>query len=111
MRRRTPKDRYNYNRRRQLNNLDKFIEHEIEWAELLVKWYASKKIDIPDDEYRGCAFFINKEYRNKPGSLTLLYKVCNQCYRELPEVTKENAFDVLRYRFRLYAKALEKWGK
>ncbi len=29
---------------------------------------------MPDDEYRAAAFFINKEYLNKPGSLTLLYQ-------------------------------------
>jgi len=65
---------------------------------------------MPDDEYRACAFFQNTEYLNKPGSLTLLYGMYRQCQEELPEVTKENAFDLLRFRYRMYAKTLEKGG-
>jgi hypothetical protein len=56
--------------------------------------------------YRAAAFFLNKEYLNKPGSLTLLYSVYHALRETLPQVTKENAFDLLTYRFRVYAAAL-----
>jgi hypothetical protein len=65
---------------------------------------------MPVDEYRGCSFFLNKEFQKKPKSLTLLYELFLQCFDELPEITRENAFDILRFRFRMYAQALEKGG-
>jgi hypothetical protein len=110
MRRRTVEERYPDNVRRQRRELQDFAEHEIEWAGLLIKLYKCKKIEMPDGEYRACAFFLNKEYLRKPGSLTLLYEMYNRCYRELPEVTKENAFDFLRFRYHIYAVTLEKGG-
>ena len=110
MRRRTPQDRYNDNVRKQRKTLEEFATHEIECAEHLLTWYRIKKKDIPDDEYRAVAFFTNKEYLKKPGALTLLYSMYLRCWRELPEVTKEQAFDLLRFRFRLYAQTLEKGG-
>ena len=73
-------------------------------------WYRLKKEEMPDDEYRACAFFQNKEYLRKPGSLTLLYEMYLCFSRELPQVTKENAFDILRFQFKMYAKTLEKGG-
>ena len=110
MRRRTPEERYKYNVRKQEKTLEDFSEHEFEWADHLIKWYSWKKEEMPDDEYRACAFFLNREYRNKPGSLTLLYQMYLRCGRELPDVTKENAFDILRFRFKMYTKVLEKGG-
>jgi hypothetical protein len=110
MKRRTPEDRYRYNIRKQQRELEEFAEHEIEWANDLMLWYRCKKQEMPDDEYRACAFFQNKEFLKKPGSLTLLYELYLRCYRELPEITKENAFDILRFRYRIYAKTLEKGG-
>jgi hypothetical protein len=106
MRRRTLEERYNDNIRKQKNILEKFAVHEAEWAEDLMLWYRLMKKDIPDDEYRACAFFMNKEFLRKPGSLTLLYGVFLRCIRELPEPTKELAFDLLGYRFKLYSKTL-----
>ncbi len=110
MKRLTPEERYKYNVRKQQKKLDDFIDHEIEWAEHLIKWYSWKKEDMPDDEYLACAFFINKDYLRKPGSLTLLYQMYLRCGRELPDVTKENAFDILRFRFKMYTKVLETGG-
>jgi hypothetical protein len=110
MRRRTVEERYQDNVRRQRRALQDFAEHEIEWAGLLIKWYECKKLDMPDDEYRACAFFLNKEYLRKPGSLTLLYEMYNRCWRELPEYTKENGFDLLCFRYHIYAVTLEKGG-
>ena len=73
-------------------------------------WYRVKKEDIPDDQYRACAFFKNREYLKKPGSLTLLYEVYVRCGKELPRATKETAFDLLCFRYRMYAAALKTGG-
>jgi hypothetical protein len=110
MRRRTPEERYTYNIRKQKKTLEEFAEQEIEWAEHLILWYRINKQDMPDDEYRACVFFMNKEFLRKPGSLTLLYEMFLRCIRELPEVTKEIAFDILAFRFRMYAEVLKKGG-
>jgi hypothetical protein len=98
MRRRTPEDRYKYNVRKQQKTLEDFAAYEIEWSDDLLLWYRLKKEKIPDDEYRACAFFLNKEYLKKPGSLSLLYQMYLRCNNELPEVTKENAFDILKFK-------------
>jgi len=131
-RRLTPEERYRFTIRKQEKMLEEYAAYEIEWAGQLVTlkcpipdvsnavrddnagdlihWYKLNDLDIPDDVYRACAFFINKEFRRKAGSLTLLYEMSMRCYRELPKVTKENAFDVLSYRFKMYAKTLETGG-
>ena len=110
MKRLTPEERYNYFIRKQKQTLEEFTEHEIEWAEHLIYWYKLNGKDMPDDEYRACAFFINKEFSRKPGSLTLLYEMYNRCLNELPEVTKEIAFDLLRFRYKSYASVLKTGG-
>jgi hypothetical protein len=33
-----------------------------------------------------------------------------KCHNELPEVTRENAFDILCFTYRMYAKVLETGG-
>jgi hypothetical protein len=99
MRRRDPETRYKENIRKQQKTLEEFAEHEFEWAGDLMYWYRLKKQEIPDDEYRAAAFFINNEYLHKPGSLTLLYEVFLRCINELPEPAKETAFDMLAYRY------------
>jgi hypothetical protein len=110
VRRFTPEERYQYSLRKQQKTLDDFAEHEIEWAEDLIEWYRLRKEEMPNDEYRACAFFINKEFQRKPGSLTLLYHMYLRCLNELPKVTKENAFDILGFRYKSYAKVLETGG-
>jgi hypothetical protein len=110
MKRQTPEERYKDNLRKQQKILEDFAEHEFEWANDLMLWYRLKKLEMPDDEYRACAFFQNREYRKKPGSLTLLYEMYVRCYKELPAVTNENAFDLVRFQFKMYAKVLEKGG-
>lgn len=109
-RRRTPEDRYKYTVRKQQKTIEEFAAHEIEWAGDLLRWYGLRNDDIPDDVYRACAFFINSEFTRKPGSLTLLYEMYLRCHSEFPKVTKENAFDLLSYQFKMYAKTLEKGG-
>jgi hypothetical protein len=108
--RKTPEDRYEDNLRKQRQTLEEFAAHEIEWAGDLLLWYRVKKLDMPDDEYRAASFFKNKEYLHKPGSLTLLYEMYRRCLRELPESTRETAFDLLAYRYHVYAVTLEKGG-
>jgi hypothetical protein len=108
--RRTPEERYEDNLRKQRQTLEEFAAHEIEWAGDLLLWYRVKKLDMPDDEYRAASFFMNREYLHKPGSLTLLYRMYQRCCRELPEYTKELAFDLLAFRFRMYAAVLSKGG-
>ena len=110
MRRFTPEEKYNYRIRKQQKTLEEYAESETEWADNLMTWYGLMKKEIEVEEYRACAFFKNKEYLRKPGSLTLLYEMRLRCLRELPEVTKENAFDILRFRFKMYAQALKTGG-
>ena len=109
-RRRTPEDRYTYNIRKQQKSLEDFAAHELEWADHLIWWYQLRKEEMPDDEYRACAFFLNTEFNRKPGSLTLLYEAYLRWLDEMPRVTKENAFDVLSHQFKMYAKVLEMGG-
>jgi hypothetical protein len=110
MRRRTIEEKYQDAIRKQQRTLEGFAAHEIEWAEDLKTWYRLNKMDMPDDVYRACAFFVNAEYLRKPGSLTLLYSMYLRCCRELPEVTRENAFDLLAFRYKSYAKVLKTGG-
>jgi hypothetical protein len=108
--RRTPEERYKDNIRKQQRILEEFAAHEIEWADDLLLWHRIRKQDIPDDQYRAAAFFKNREYLRKPGSLTLLYEMYLRCCRELPKYTKEIAFDLLAFRFRMYAEVLKTGG-
>ena len=109
-RRRTAEEKYLFKMRKQQQILEDFAAHEISWADDLIYWYRLKKEEIADDEYRACVFFKNKEYLCKPGSLTLLYEMYLRCNAELPETTKENAFDLLRFRYKAYAKVLKTGG-
>ena len=108
--RKTPEERYTENVRKQRKILEEFAAHEIEYAGDLMSWYRIKQKEIPDDEYRACAFFINREYVRKPGALTLLYEMFLRCTRELPECHKEIAFDLLAFRFKMYAHVLKTGG-
>jgi hypothetical protein len=110
MRGKALEERYRYTLRRQQKVLEGFAAHEIEYADDLLTWYRLKKVDIPDDQYRACAFFKNQEYLRKPGSLTLLYQVYVRCGKELPRATRENAFDLLCFRYRMYAAVLKARG-
>jgi len=108
--RRTPEERYNYSIRKQQKTLEEFAEHEIEWAEHLITWFRLRKEEMSGDEHRAVAFFTNREYLKKPGSLTLCYEMFLRCHEELPEFTKEQAFDLLRFRYKMYAKVLKTGG-
>jgi hypothetical protein len=109
-RRRPPEERYNERLQRQTKLLEEFAAHEIEWADDLLLWHRARKREIPDDEYRAVIFFKNREYLQKPGSLTLLYETHRRCVLELPEYTREIAFDLLAFRFTMYAEVLRVGG-
>ena len=110
LKRKTPEERYLDKLRKQQRELEEFLAHELEWSDDLLLWYKARKQDMPDDVYRAYAFFQNREYLMKPGSLTLLYQTYLRCCEELPEPTKEIAFDLLAFRFQLYAKVLKTGG-
>ena len=110
MKRRTPEEKYRDSLLKQQTELEDFAEHEFEWAGYLLLYYRLKKKDMPDDEYRACAFFQNKEYFGKPGSLTMCFEMYKRCREETPVIPKEQGFNMLRYRFRMYAAVLMKGG-
>ena len=109
-RRRTPEERYQYNVRKQQKKLEEFVAHENEFVDDLLLWFKIRKQEIPDDVYRTYAYFRNQEYLKKPGSLSLLYQTYLRCINELPNITKENAFDILYFRFKMYAAVLKTGG-
>ncbi|MCL2441076.1 MAG: hypothetical protein FWD14_05000 [Treponema sp.] len=108
--RKTIEEKYNENIRKQQRILDDFIAHETEWANDLMLWYRVKKLEMPEDEYRGVSYFLNKEFTKKTGSLSLLYETSVRCDNELPEFTKELAFDLVRFKYKMYSAVLEKGG-
>jgi len=110
MKRNTIEEKYKFMTRRQQKTLEDYAEREFEWAKDLMLWYNIKKLEMPEDEYRACAFFINREYRKKPMSLTSLYQMYVRCNTELHDVERENAFDILRFKYKMYAKVIEKGG-
>jgi hypothetical protein len=107
---RDPESRYRENSRHEQKILEEFAAHEIEWADDLLLWYRVKRLEIPEGEYRAAAFFKNHEYLRKPGSLTRLYLMYRRCMAELPAPTKEIAFDLVAFRFKVYAEALRQGG-
>jgi hypothetical protein len=110
MRRRDPESRYRENLRHEQKALEEFAAHETEFSENLLTWFRIKHLEPGDDEYRGICYFQNREFILKPGSLALLYSAYEKLMNELPQTTRENAFDLLRYRFKVYAHVLEKGG-
>ena len=110
MKRLTPEEKYQLNLRKQQKTLEEFLVHENEFVDDLLLWFKIRKQEIPDDVYRAYAFFKNQEYLRKPGSLALLYQTYLRCLNELPSVTRENAFDILYFRFKMYAAVLKTGG-
>ena len=106
----TPEEKYKLSIRKQQKTLEEYASHEVEWADDLLFWYGIRKEDMPDDEYRACAFFKNREFLRKPGSLSLLYQAYMRCFNELPVATQENAFSLLSFRFKMYAAVLKQGG-
>jgi hypothetical protein len=109
-RRRDPESRYKVTIQKQQRVLEEFAAFEIEGAEDLLRWYRLRGRDMPDDEYRAAVFFKNREFLLKPGSLTLLYTLHGRMMEELPAATKETAFDLMAYRFKVNAEVLKTGG-
>jgi hypothetical protein len=86
--------------------LERFADDTADEAEALAGVYRRRKKDMPDDEYRSCAFFMNREYRNKNGSLFLLYRTKEKLKTELPSATDAAALDRIRYQFRVFTQML-----
>jgi hypothetical protein len=110
MKRLSPEEKYLYSLRKQREALVSFAADEELNAGLLLSYYRQKGRDMPDDIYRASAFFINREYQRKPGSLFLLYRTKEKLQKEFTEITKENAADVLCYRYQMYAAMLREGG-
>jgi hypothetical protein len=104
MRSRDPVTRYYEQVRHERKALEEFAAHEIEWADTLLAFYRIRKREIPDDEYRAVAYFKNREFLRKPGSLTLLYQMYRRMMAELPEPNRVLAFDLLGYRYMVYSR-------
>jgi hypothetical protein len=106
----SPEEKYIYSLRKQREALEAFVDDEEVNSGALMTLYKQKRRDMPDDVYRACAFFINREYLRKKGSLFLLYQTNQKLQNEVKEITRENAVDILCYRYRLYAAALREGG-
>jgi hypothetical protein len=109
-RRETAEERYKERLRKQQHLLEEFAAREIEWAGDLLRWYRIRGREIPDEVYRAASFLMNREYLRKPGALTLLFSLHGRLMEELPEPTKELAFDLVAYRFKVYAEVLKTGG-
>jgi seryl-tRNA(Sec) selenium transferase len=110
MKRLTPEEKYIYSLRKQREALNAFSGDEELNSEMLLAYYKQNGRDMPDDIYRACAFFINREYQRKSGSLYLLYQTLEKLQKEFTGITKENAIDVLCYRYQVYAAMLREGG-
>jgi hypothetical protein len=110
LKRLSPEEKYLYSLKKQREALEAFAADEEANSELLLLYYKRKGRDMPDDIYRACAFFINGEYRRKSGSLFLLYQTKEKLQKNFVEITKENAADVLCYRYQMYAAMLREGG-
>jgi hypothetical protein len=110
LKRLSPEQRYLYSLRKQREALEAFADDEEVNSGTLMALYKRKRRDMPDDVYRACAFFINREYLFKRGSLTLLYQAKEKLQKEIKIITKENAVDILCYRYQAYAAVLREGG-
>jgi hypothetical protein len=65
---------------------------------------------MPPDVYRSVAFFVNREYKNKNGSLYLLFQADERLRKEMPVATVENITELIAYKFKVYTQILEEAG-
>jgi hypothetical protein len=110
MRSKDPEIQYRDKIRCEQKILEEFVAMEKEAAEDLLLYYRLRGQEIPDDEYRAAAFFKNREYVHKPGSLALLYSMYQRMLVELPPSTIEISMDLLTFRYRMYGLGLDKGG-
>jgi hypothetical protein len=110
MRKQNYENIYRENVRLQRAELKCFIDNCTSDADDLICLYKCDKIDMPDDEYRSAAFFLNKEYEKKALALLQLYELQKKLYEELPPTTRENCLDKLRFKFKVFSQALDDGG-
>jgi hypothetical protein len=110
MRKRNYENIYRENIRLQRKELKSFIDRCTSDADDLICLYKCEKADMPDDEYRSAAFFLNKEYEKKVLALLELYKLQKKLYAELPKTTKENCLVKLQFKFKVFSEALKEGG-
>jgi hypothetical protein len=104
------KEKFLYGMRNVQKTLDEFEENQRADADNLLYIYKYNKQDMPLDVYRSVAFFMNREYKNKSGSLYLLYQANERLRKEMPKATKENIVEHIAYRFKVYTQVLEEAG-
>jgi hypothetical protein len=103
-------DKYFFKTRKERTALSDFLNEETVMANTVLNICKSKHIEIPDDVYRGLAYFINEEWEQKGGSLYLLFETKKGVQKEMPLVTKETALDQMCYFFKMYSAVLAKEG-
>ena len=72
MRFKNDEERWLYHTRKERKVLEDFVQEEKLMAKTVMDIYRQKHQEMPDDVYRGIAFFINEEWLKKVGSLYLL---------------------------------------
>jgi hypothetical protein len=110
MRFKTDEEKYLFKTRKERKILSDFLNEETIMAHALLNIYKQKRIEPPDDIYRGLAYFINEEWGKKPGSLCLLCETKREVMAAMPPVVKETAFDQACYIFKVYCAVLAKEG-
>jgi hypothetical protein len=95
---------------REARELAEFLDGEKTIADAILHHFKQHKIDIDDDVYRTIVYFLNDEYKNKPGSLTMLLNAKSKIIAGLPPVTKETTIDCYSYIYKVYAKLLVEGG-
>jgi hypothetical protein len=95
---------------REARELAEFLDSEKITADMVLYHFKRHKIDMDDDVYRGIVYFLNDEYKNKPGSLTMLLNAKSKIIAGLPPVTKETTIDYCCYIYKFYAKLLVEGG-
>jgi hypothetical protein len=96
---------------REARELEEFLDSEKTTADALLCYFKRTKKDMDEDLYRGVAYFLNDEYKNKPGSLTMLYNAKSKIIASLPPVTKEMAIEYCCYIYKFYARLLIEEGR
>jgi hypothetical protein len=103
-------EKYLFKTRKERTVLSEFLNEETEMAYTVLNLFKDKHFEMPDDVYRGLAYFINEEWKQKGGSLCLLYETKKHIQKEMPPVTKETALDQVCYFFKMYCAVLTKEG-
>ncbi|MFP3040295.1 hypothetical protein LQZ19_00590 [Treponema primitia] len=97
-----PTEKHRFKTRKERRILSDFLTEETIMAKAVMNMFRQKHIHLPDDVYRGLAYFINEEWAAKAGSLFFLYETKRRVQANMPPVTKETALDQMCYFFKMY---------